>query len=779
MDVALAPTQIGQYRIRRELGRGANGVVYLASVEGLDRRCALKVLPGASRQSEEAIKRFRLEANIASKLESPGIARVWDLGWHGNHLYYVMDYCEGPTLRERLAQDGRLEAEEARGIILGLARAMQTAHAQGVLHRDLKPSNVILAARGPVITDFGLAQDRDLSTSLTRTGQMVGTPVYMSPEQLRGLKDVDPRADVYGLGVVFYECLTGRLPYHGASAHETGTAILRGRAQAPSTFVASIPADLEAVCLKAMAKDRDERYANGGELAAALEGCAPDPLRAPTERQSAASPAPAPPRKGLKVPLAVGAGALILLTVLGAWLGLRAVRLKSAETSLAYAERLLGEGSPAAEVGAALDDGLQLADGDADLVLQGTRTRSLLDAREALAGWRSLLAQSAPPEAYARLLEDTAVSVGEGGVPPWLEVARGAVESAYLASRVRRDVRDGDVLELTALLETLPADADTELRVEANTLRRLLDARDGLEEALRRSRRVAPFEEVLGLLQEASLDASSDAALSDRISLELAGYYLRRGRFQKATELSRRLADRPGAIGLKARYLEAYARIRSDDRAAIGMLKSIWEDDPEGALGLNAGAAFHVFNARGAESEPLARRALALDPNSADAHMTLAFALVDQRRNEEAMQSLARAAELAPDHPRLHLARAFALGGLNRIEPALESYERIVELTKPTPIRMAIRNRMQIFVQLRRHGELKRDADLLLDQDAKDIAALFWRGYAAEQEGDEASARRDWMRAREIDRPRFVALVRSSGEYANVVRYLLFGRRPR
>jgi len=230
--------------------------------------------------------------------------RVLDAGRDGERLWYAMEYCAGEDLGARLRR-GPLPAAEAARLVARLADAVASAHAQGVVHRDLKPANVILAEPDgrPRITDFGLAQDRAAGGSLTRTGDMLGTPLYMAPEQVRASKHVDHRVDVYALGVILYQCLTGQRPFTGATIPEVTRKVLAGYPLPPRHLAPELPRPLEAACLRAMALDPDDRHATAGELAADLDRALrprdrPSSLRL---RRSGGSP------RGLAVAVVVGA----------------------------------------------------------------------------------------------------------------------------------------------------------------------------------------------------------------------------------------------------------------------------------------------------------------------------------------------------------------------------------------------------------------------------------------------------------------------------------------
>ncbi len=274
-----APARLGDFAIVRELGRGGMGVVYEAVEAGLGRRVALKVLPASAALSARAIERFRREAAVLAKVRHPGVVPIYRVGELDGTHYFAMEFVAGQSLGqilERLQSEQRAGASdssltlgvsdaigyfaEVAAVVEQAAQALSAAHAQGVLHRDVKPHNILLDADGQVrLVDFGLAKDLDRG-SISRSGEVAGTPHYMSPEQARGARDLDGRTDVFALGVVLYELLTRQLPFDGATPHLVLRAIETKEPLAPRRVDARVPRDLETICLKALEKDVQLRY---------------------------------------------------------------------------------------------------------------------------------------------------------------------------------------------------------------------------------------------------------------------------------------------------------------------------------------------------------------------------------------------------------------------------------------------------------------------------------------------------------------------------------------
>jgi serine/threonine-protein kinase len=273
---------VAGYDIVGELGRGGMGVVYKARQKGLNRWAALKMILGGVHAGGERLARFQVEAEAVARLQHPNIVQIYEIGEHDGLPYLSLEFVDGGSLAQKVHRRAQ-PPREAAYLTETLSRAVQYAHQHGVVHRDLKPANVLLTQGGiPKITDFGLAKRLEGDSGQTRTGAVMGTPSYMAPEQARGeVRGVGPLADVWSLGAVLYELLTGRPPFQGQTPAQTMLQVTRDEPKPPSRWQPGVPRDLETICLKCLQKDPARRYPDAGALAEDLRRyLAGEPIRA-------------------------------------------------------------------------------------------------------------------------------------------------------------------------------------------------------------------------------------------------------------------------------------------------------------------------------------------------------------------------------------------------------------------------------------------------------------------------------------------------------------------
>jgi serine/threonine-protein kinase len=303
---------IGGYTIETFVARGGTGNVYRAKKHLLDRTAAVKVLRPDFVKRKDTLGRFLREARLASSLSHPNIVKVYDVGEDGGTYFIVMEYVEGRDLSSVIRETGGLPVGEALRMTREIADALAYAHERGIIHRDIKPGNILLTSTGQVkLTDLGLARPKDEDTSITQSGQIIGTPAFMSPEQCRGL-DVDARSDLYSLGATLYNLLSGKLPFEETSMAACVHRVVNDQPRPLEALVPDVPANVVTIVQRLMAKYPGARYQTAKEVVRAIDEVRTG--RFIFARQSAAEPsAPLlPPIPWLRI-----ASLVILGTVLG------------------------------------------------------------------------------------------------------------------------------------------------------------------------------------------------------------------------------------------------------------------------------------------------------------------------------------------------------------------------------------------------------------------------------------------------------------------------------
>jgi serine/threonine protein kinase/predicted Zn-dependent protease len=414
VEPASSADRIGAYEVIEELARGGAGIVYRARHPTLDRDVAIKVLLSGKRASERQRSRFLLEARATARLRHPGIVTVHDVGEDNDRPYLVLDFVPGGSLERKCKTEGALPWREGAEISRQIAEALHYAHEQLILHRDVKPANILLDPEGrPLLTDFGLAktlsedgQPKAAASGLTRTGEFVGTPSFMSPEQATGGR-VDARADVYSLGATLYELVSGQPPFESDSLLGLIAQIVDVEAPLLRSVSTGVPLDLETICRTCLEKDPNDRYDTAQELA--------DDLRRFLADEPIHAEPPSPWQRALKWQrrrprLAAGLAATLVLAltsvVAGSWWISRertSARAREQAARESERERLLGEARDAAATTlAALDS--------ADGLGADERTAVGLDALQATQRWAALEPDS---KDAAKALHRSAVFLGD------------------------------------------------------------------------------------------------------------------------------------------------------------------------------------------------------------------------------------------------------------------------------------------------------------------------------------------------------------------------------
>ncbi len=266
-----ATNDFGDYELLHEVARGGMGVVYKARHKTLNRITAVKMIIGGRFSSEEELQRFHVEAAAAAQLDHPGIVPIYEIGEHAGQAFFAMKFIEGGSLAQKL-DHFREDPRRAADLMAKVSRAVHHAHQRGILHRDLKPANVLIDEdMQPLVTDLGLAKSTAGDSNLTNTGAVLGTPSYMPPEQAAGQHNVTTAADVYALGAIMYELLTGVPPHKADTAVETVMSVLNDTPAEPRKVDKSVDYELELICLKCLERDPADRYNSAGDLAEDLE----------------------------------------------------------------------------------------------------------------------------------------------------------------------------------------------------------------------------------------------------------------------------------------------------------------------------------------------------------------------------------------------------------------------------------------------------------------------------------------------------------------------------
>jgi eukaryotic-like serine/threonine-protein kinase len=625
---------IDGYEFQAVLGRGGVGVVYKAWHARLNRPVALKMLLVGRYARPEELERFFREAEAVASLRHANIVQVYDVGDLEGRPYFTMEFVEGGSLAQKLAGTPQ-PASQAAALVATLAKAIQAAHQKGIIHRDLKPANILLTADGtPKISDFGLARKLEDGVALTLTGSPVGTPSYMAPEQAQGQRDgIGPATDVYALGAILYEMLTGRPPFRAETSAATVQQVLADDPVAPSRLNPQVPRDLETICLKCLQKEPQRRYATAAELAEELlrfhRG---EPILA--RRAGSVERAVKWVRRHRSLAAAIVIGILFLnvLFGVGGWVLFERSALK----------RAVGE--------------------DLDQVSQAQKDQKWDQARTALARAKGRLGGGGPPELRQRAAQLERELALVATLEHILLPGAGAEMDSRETWARRTAARYEEALQAGGLVNGLEDSAVVAARIRATGIAApVLAALDDW----------ASYD--LGRqvwLQEVARQVDEDPASRPIRDAKLWENKAALEEFAKSAPLANQSVPFLKFLGSRL------ARLRSDP---IPFLKRVQLAHANSLLA-NAELAMRLLE-RGnpADSVRYFQAAIALQPTEAGLHYNLGSALGDLKRWDEALVELKEANRLAPGSALFDTSIGKALNNMKKRDDAEQHFRKVLE----------------------------------------------------------------------------------------------------
>jgi eukaryotic-like serine/threonine-protein kinase len=802
--------RISGYEVESILGRGGMGVVYKARQLRLNRPVAVKMLLAGNLATKPETTRFTREAEAVAALRHANVVQIYDIGDHEGCPYFTMEFMEGGTLAAKLAGAPQPVAVTAE-LIITLASAVQVAHDAGIVHRDLKPANIFLTADGtPKIGDFGLARNFEADENLTLTGTRIGTPSYMAPEQALGkVSAVGPAADVYSLGAILYEMLTGRPPFRGETAADTERQVIAEQPVPPSRLKGKVPRDLETICLKCLSKEPTHRYTTAAALA--------DDLQRIQRGEAIAARRPGPVERLYRLARRrPAAAALIAVSTLFAtvligiagWLAVEdANRRRAIESDLREISRLQDEANwmEATIVLQRVETRLRKS-GDSDLKKRLKQARSDLElVRIAVEGANRRRAIESDLREISRLRDEanwtdagivlqraeTRLRKSEDGdLNKRLKQARSDLDLVMSLDRIRlnretssserafyRHRADGeyiDTFEKLGLARAKEAADVVAQRINASAVREAIVAAldDWAICTADKDRR----QWILDVLGKADSDSDgwasrirAAATWDDKAILsELAKDMPVEG---KSVSMLLGLGERLRAAGGDATSLfRRVQKIHPTDFWANMLLGDSLLNVTRESASMEAGSFFaaalasrpHAAVAHTAlgdalttqktqkqrdEAQTYYRQALAIDPNYARGHSNLGNFLRNKKQYDEALESFRTAIKIDPNYPWAHLGLAYTLRDLGQDEAALEHYRQYLVNGPTIPDVVEIMRSALIRQGRGEEVRLQWKKDLELDPPDHDA----WFGYAElclflKNESEYQIARQDLIR---------------------------------
>ena len=681
------PAHVPGYEILGELGRGGMGVVYKARQLKLNRIVALKMILAGGQAGEAALARFRTEAEAIARLQHPNIVQVHDVGEHEGKPYFSLEFCAGGSLAQKVAGTP-LPPKAAAWMVEMLARGMAAAHHKAIIHRDLKPANVLLLEDGtPKITDFGLAKKLD-DPGQTQSGAIMGTPSYMAPEQASGkTKEIGPPVDIYALGAILYELLTGRPPFKATTELETVMQVVNDDPVPPSQLQSKTPRDLETICLKCLQKEPARRYASAGALAEDLRRFqAGEPILArPVGKLERAW------RSARRNPTATSFAAITMLLVFGLLAGgiwyQREDSRRQTEQLLRKADETRKQALAEQSIGAALD--------------QAEKSRAEL---------HQILRQ---PGGVFRLLNEPKLWQAQ------IQAAQGAVDRAKALLANAESPVEPDLSTRIQQMETLlgqdEADRQLALRLEKIRMDFAIVVEDNFDFATAARQYPRAFAEAKLPVLEADRQEVANQIGSSLIKEQLvaaldfwawlAGVTGKKDLVEPLLEVAR-LANPDPELGDRLRQLKVWqdrnaltilaketriASVSPDLLVLVGTLleansleQEIWLRNAQAHypadfwLNLELGNA--ISKNKPVQAEGFYRAALAVRPGSAAAYFNLGFVLGEQKRPSEAIAAYQKAIDLDPKHAQAYFNLGVNLGNLKRLPEVTAAYEKAIAL---------------------------------------------------------------------------------------------------